>query len=156
MLTTAALLVQHYIIDYQYLISISLCCLPITFCVVCNIALTRTLGRGRKNSRVLQRKESTAVLERATFIIQVNIIQKPPPYLTSDKIWQIPMKSDKINRNHVRVWQNCEFPPKSNKLIKMVKNVTQPYKFKISLIWINCMGDLLFDIGVEGKTKKLF
>jgi len=73
-LTTVAMLVQVFVVDYQYLISIGICLLPMTFSIVWNILLGRSLKKGRKNSMILKRKESTAVLDRATFIINVTIV----------------------------------------------------------------------------------
>ena len=74
LLTSIALAIQTFVIDYQFLISISICVLPITFSVIWNIMLSKTIKRGRKSVRLLKRDESMAVLKRATYIINVTIV----------------------------------------------------------------------------------
>ena len=71
--TCVAVAIQVFVIDYQFLISISICVLPIAVSAAWNVLLSRTIKRGRKTVRLLQRKESMVVLKRATFIIHVTI-----------------------------------------------------------------------------------
>ena len=69
-----ATLVQVYVIDYQFVVSIGVCAPPLACSVVWNCLLSRRLKLGRQNSRILNRKESLQVLDRATFIINATIL----------------------------------------------------------------------------------
>merc|ERR1712005_17476 len=64
-----AVLVQIYVIDYQFFISIGMCILPLTFSIIWNFLLGRRLKIGRMNSKLVARSQSIQVLDRATFII---------------------------------------------------------------------------------------
>ena len=72
-LCVVAMLVHWYFFDYQFLISIGITVLPLTFSVFWNVLLGHTLKLGRQNSALLGRNESIEVLDRATFIINVTI-----------------------------------------------------------------------------------
>jgi len=70
----AATLIEVYVIDYQFIISMGICLLPITFAVLWNGLLSRRLKVGRQNSKAVNRMESIQVLDRATFIVNATII----------------------------------------------------------------------------------
>ena len=75
-LSVIAVLLQSYILQHQFLISIGICIIPLAFCIVWNILISRILKHCRKNSKYAQRPESLQLLNRATFIIHVIIITR--------------------------------------------------------------------------------
>ena len=71
---TTATLVQVYIIDYQFIVSMGLCAPPLACSILWNGLLSRRLKIGRQNSKIVKRAESIQVLNRATFIVHATIL----------------------------------------------------------------------------------
>ena len=73
-LCAAATLIQIYIIDYQFLVSVGLCAPPLICSIIWNALLSQKLKIGRQNSKFLNREESLKVLDRASFIVKATIL----------------------------------------------------------------------------------
>ena len=69
-----ATLVEAFVIDNQFTISMGICVLPITFAVIWNALFSRRLKIGRQKSKVVNQKEYVQVLDRATFIVHATIM----------------------------------------------------------------------------------
>ena len=67
-------LFQTYVIHHQFLISIGICIIPLTFSIVWNFFMNRILKHNRKHTKYAQRPKSLQILNRATFIINVIIV----------------------------------------------------------------------------------
>lgn len=74
LMCVGATLIEVFVIDYQFIISMGICVLPITFSVIWNGLLSRRLKIGRQDSKAVNRQESIQVLDRATFIINATIM----------------------------------------------------------------------------------
>ena len=72
-ISTIASLLQSYVMDFKFLISVGICFVPITITIVWNILLSRLLDRSRNNPVIFQHPESIEVIEAATFIINYTI-----------------------------------------------------------------------------------
>ena len=73
-LSVISSIVQAYVMNYQFLICVSISVIPLTISIIWNLLLGRFLKKSGKNPTLVQQPESLAIIKRAAFIIHVTIV----------------------------------------------------------------------------------